>query len=316
MLHSLLLLALLAPLADTNEAELASPKPAPQRIAIIGASVSYGFGLSLELEVNCMLTPFVDAALLLPQEETLNLSDGSMFMGPISRGQDQLERALDATPTVILGGDFPFWFGYGSGNLEGRMQRLERGLKLLEQVEGHILLGDFPDMSPAVNGSCALMGGGPIIHASQIPSVEEQAKLNERLREWATGRENVHLFAMSSFVQSLTSPEPLEIRGNVIDVEAKQLLLQADLLHPTVKGTALFTILMFDKLVQDGVFKEDQVEWDLGRLEAAAWEATQAERDKRAEKRRRREERKRKLEERKRAKQAKEAQKGTMFTAA
>ena len=72
---------------------------------------------------------------------------------------------------------------------------------------------------------------------------------------------------------------------------------------PSVKGTAVFTLLLLDHLVQDGVLQAEDVEWDLEKIEAAAWEATRPAREKLQQRRQRREERKRKLEERKRARE-------------
>lgn len=291
----------LAPLSEDTPRE-------PARIAVVGASASRGFGLSLELEVDCSLSPFLDAALTLPHEELLNLSDGMMFRDPDGKGVEQLEAAASFEPTLLVAADYPFWFGYGGWNssLEVRLERLDRGLAMLERFECPVLIGDFPDMSHAARGSSPLTGGKPIISASQIPSPEHLVALNERLHAWAKGRDNVHVFPMSSFAAKLRDPDPLEVRGNEIAAADKPGLLQADLLHPSVKGTALFTLLVLDQLVKDGVLEEEDVEWDLEQIEAAAWEATQPAREKLQERRRRREERKRKLEERKRAREGEE----------
>lgn len=303
MLLSLALLACQSTPAPAPAAE--APALPPARIAVVGASASRGWGLSLELEVDSSISPFLDAALTLPHEELLNLSDGLMFMNPEGTGREQLEAALAFEPTLLIAADYAFWFGYGGFNspLEERLDRLDRGLKRLESFECPVLIGDFPDMSPAAAGSSPLRAGKPIIDARQIPSPEHLVALNERLRSWAKGRANIHLFPMSSFAERLRDAQPLKLRAGEVAAADKPGLLQEDLLHPTVKGTAVFTLLLLDQLVQDGVLSEQDVEWDLTKVEAAAWEATRAERDKLRRRRERREERKRELEERKRARE-------------
>jgi hypothetical protein len=234
------MLLTLALLACQSPAELpAAPEAAAlplARVAVVGASASRGFGLSLELEVDCSLSPFLDAALKLPHEELLNLSDGMMFSDPSSKGGEQLDEAAAFVPSLLIAADFPFWFGYGGWNspLEQRLARLDRGLRLLERFECPVLIGDFPDMSHAAQGSSPLTGGRPIIDAAQIPSPDHLVALNERLRGWAEGRANVHVFPMSSFAARLRDAEAFEVRGNRIEAADKPALLQADLLHPSV----------------------------------------------------------------------------------
>ena len=139
MLLSLALLACQSPVALPPSPETAAPQLA--RIAVVGASASRGFGLSLELEVDCSLSPFLDAALTLAHEELLNLSDGMMFSDPSSKGAEQLEEASAFAPSLLIAADFPFWFGYGGWNssLEQRLARLDRGLQL--EAAEHLLGG-------------------------------------------------------------------------------------------------------------------------------------------------------------------------------
>lgn len=324
MLQLVLALAALASPALTPQSSQGTPAtptatadPEPARIAIIGASVSNGFGLSEELEVNCTLTPFIDAALKLPHGEISNVADGFMFQDPRESGAKQLEQALAKQPTILIAADFPFWFGYGTlSSIEMRMKRLEDGLALMERVDCPLLIGDFPDMSAAINGKSPLAGGGPIIGRHQIPVPEQLEKLNARLHEWAEGRENVHLFQMARFAREIRTAEPLEIRGNSVTAEQKQQLLQTDLLHTKVRGTALLTVMIFDQLVTDGVLEEEDVEWELQAIEAGVHEATKPARDKRRARRERREERKRELEERKRKQEAEQESESLRLEAA
>lgn len=310
MLHSILSTQLVTALALTlaaDEPRIQAPQHGevtPARVVVVGASVSAGFGLSRELEANCTLTPFLRDALLSDAVKLHNLADSTLFLDPLNRARQQLESARELAPDFILGGDLPFWFGYGAlPGPEARLARLERGLALLDELPCPIVIGDFPDMSPALGGSSPMNFGRPILMPEQVPSPEELERLNARLRAWAAERDDVHVFAMSAFVARLRDDEPLEVRGVRVAGEEKSALLQSDLLHPTVRGSALFTLLLLDEAVKSGLLREEEVRWDLEHLDAAAWEHTRAARDKKSERRRRREERKRKLEEREKHKQ-------------
>ena len=300
-MHTLALALLLAVTSgETSDA----PETAAPRVAIVGASVSAGFGLSRELEADCDLTPFVRAALVRDHGEIANLGDGMLFLDPVKGAREQLEAATALEPDLLLAGDLAFWFGYGTArDTQARLARLERGLALLEELPCPIVLGDFPDMSPALQGSSPLNLGKPILRPEQVPSRDELVALNEHLHAWAAEHEHVHVFGMSGFVQRLHDDEVFELRGIEVAAEEKAGLLQSDLLHPTVRGSALFTLLVLDHAVKAGLLDEAHVRWELEPVEQGAWEHTRAEREKKQERRRRREERKRKLEERKREKE-------------
>ncbi len=279
------------------------PKPV-DRIVLIGASVTAGFGLPNELNAKASLVEFIDSAITVPHQEIENFGSTMLFSDPIGLGEKQIGKALAEKPTMIVAADFPFWFGYGHwSNRGGREHGLERGLKLLERIECPLVVGDFPDMSAALKGTSGLMGGGPMVSPSQIPSAEERAKLNARLREWVASRENVHLFEMTRFVENMHDEGPFELRGNTIDAKAKEGLLQPCLLHPTVKGTCAFTVLLLDALVRAKLVPAEAVEWDMNKLEEGVWKATEKDRQRRLERERRREERKKELEKKKREKE-------------
>lgn len=279
------------------------PKPL-DRIVLIGASVTAGFGLPNELNAKASLVEFIDTALSVPHQKIENFGSTMLFSNPIELGEKQIGKALAEKPTLIVAADFPFWFGYGHWrNRGGREHGLEQGLKLLERIECPLVVGDFPDMSAALKGTTGLTGGGPMVSPAQIPSAEERAKLNARLREWVASRENVYLFEMTRFVESMHDKAPFELRGNTIDAKAKEALLQPCLLHPTVKGTCAFTVLLLDTLVRAEIVPAEAVVWDMKKLEEGVWKATEKDRQHRLERERRREERKKELEEKKREKE-------------
>jgi len=298
-----LALALAAPQDLPAPSRPAEEVPLLDRVVLIGASVTAGFGLPDELDAKATLATFLDAAITAPHPACESFGSSVLFLKPIEEGEKQLEKALAAKPTLVVAVDFPFWFGCGVWRgADGRLRALEQGLKLLERIEAPLLVGDFPDMSAALEGTSKLTQG-PMVRPSQIPSDEEREKLNARLREWVASRENVHLFELSRFVASLHDEAPLELRGTVIDAEAKKTMLQPCLLHPTVKGTCVLALGLLDELVELGLVPDGAVDWNLAGIEKGVWKATEAERQHRAERERRREERRRELEEKKRKKE-------------
>ena len=71
-----------------------------------------------------------------PHEPVQNFGDRLFFVQPEAAGRYQIEQALKAKPTLLVGIDFLFWFCYGDGSTDkDRLQRFEKGLKLLESVE-------------------------------------------------------------------------------------------------------------------------------------------------------------------------------------
>lgn len=295
--------ALAAPQDLPAPSKPAEEAPLLDRVVLIGASVTAGFGLPDELNAKATLATFLDAAIAAPHRPGESFGSSMLFLKPVELGTEQLDEALAAKPTLVVAIDFPFWFGYGAWRGEqGRLEALERGLALLERFEGPLLVGDFPDMTAALKGTNKITGG-PMVSPSQIPSAKEREKLNARLREWIDSREDVHLFELSRFVASLHDDTTLELRGNLVDAEAKKTMLQPCLLHPTVKGTCVLTIGLLDALVREGLVPAEAVDWSLAGIEERVWKATEPERQRREERERRREERKRELEEKKRKKE-------------
>ena len=79
-----------------------------ERVAVIGASASAGFGLEVRLG------GVVEAALGERVVEVLDAGDSFFFTSPVSRGQAAVDKALAFEPTLVPAPDFPFWFAYGA----------------------------------------------------------------------------------------------------------------------------------------------------------------------------------------------------------
>ena len=154
---------------------------------MMGASATAGFTESEPLggpkTDQYRLSRYLDAALLTPHEPVQNLANSMFFIQPEAAGRYQIDQALQTRPTLVVGVDFLFWFCYGEGLTEkDRLQRFEKGLKLIEAVQCPLVVGDIPDASGA---------SIDMLPPDQIPSAETMSAANRRLKEWAATRKNV-----------------------------------------------------------------------------------------------------------------------------
>lgn len=213
-------------------------------MSIVGASVSAGFvdtvlaGGSADNETVPLLR------VVRPWLEELDAvvasrADLAMFLDPLARGKRQVEQSLRAQPSLVVGIDFLFWFGYGSVPRKlveelgtepaARIATLESGLALLERITCPLVVGDFPDMSGASQR---------MLRPAQIPDATTRDKLNERVRQWAGSRPNVRVVGLAPMVaqMKLVGVE-LELAGGVLKVPPGG-LLQGDRLHVNRLGMA------------------------------------------------------------------------------
>jgi hypothetical protein len=190
------------------------------RVAVIGASASRGFALPVGL---------ADALSALSASALLDVQDCSssrMFLAPLTQGNQQVECAREGSPTLVIALDFLFWFGYGFAESEAqRLERLEQGLELLEDLDGHLVVGRFPDMSAAV---------GRMLLPGQMPDGATLERLNARLAEWARGRD-VLVLPLDRMLADLRAGRAVDLGGEA-EAHGTGNLLQADELHPTLEG--------------------------------------------------------------------------------
>jgi hypothetical protein len=219
---------------------LASPEPPPvlQRVGLIGASVTAGFGLRSELGGLAHLGDFLAAALREPGQ-VRSFGDLLLFESPVARGQSALAKLARFEPTLVIAADFLFWFGYGAGRSEEERARLfEQGLELLAGIQAPLVVGDLPDMSAALEGRSELTGG-PFLTPDMIPGQELRARLNDRLRAFAAEREGVVVLSLEGLLRAMRGGGPLELPGGFrSEPVAVERLFQADRLHPSALGTA------------------------------------------------------------------------------
>lgn len=233
------------------------------RIAVIGASMSDGFGVRVtttlpdgkKISEGVNLAELVKVACKDPTVVVSNYTTSMYFMNPARTAQSSATRACgdnaQEMPTCVLAVDWLFWNGYGVSNVRGeklsgdteRMELLDNALACLEPMCAAnipIVLGDFPDMHSAI--------GGGMISAPMVPSVECLAALNARVAQWALTKKNVCIVPLSKLTQDLLQKKPIHAAGREWDAQTLGPLLQKDRLHPTFAGTVTVLAATLDAL--------------------------------------------------------------------
>ena len=233
------------------------------RIAVIGASMSDGFGVRVsttlpdgaKISEGVNLSELVKVACKDPAVVVSNYTTSMYFMNPARTAKSSATRALGANaqemPTCVLAVDWLFWNGYGVSNVRGeklsgdmeRMELLDNALACLEPMCAAnipIVLGDFPDMHSAI--------GGGMISAPMVPSVECLAALNARVVQWALTKKNVCVVSLSKLTQDLLQKKSIHAAGRDWDAQTLGPLLQKDRLHPTFAGTVTVLAAALDSL--------------------------------------------------------------------
>jgi hypothetical protein len=228
---------------DSEAAASASATNRPwDRIVMIGASMTAGFTITEPLggtnTPHFRLSRYVDAAVASPHEKVRNLGFAGFFLQPGAMGKRQVDQAIKAQPTLLIGADFLFWFCYGQVRTnEDRLQRFETGLKLLQNISCPLLLGDIPDASAARGG---------ILSAKEIPPPAIIDAANQRLRAWAASRTNVVIMPVASFMRAAMANQPITVRSQTWPEGSTREFLQDDKLHPSARGCALLALAMLD----------------------------------------------------------------------
>lgn len=248
------------------------------RIVMIGASASAGFTLSEPFggtnTAKCRLSYYLDAALIAPHEPVKNFANALFFLMPESAGRIQIEQAVKARPTLVVGLDFLFWQCYGQGTNDAeRLSRFDASLKLLESLQCPLVLGEIPDASSATNTG--------IISVEQVPSPTALARANERLHEWSAKHPQVVIVPLAGFMRAAMANQKLTIHGENLPAGKTRGLLQNDQLHPNSRGAAMLALGILDALVsKQPRFPASDVRWDsaevlrLGSQSALARSAT------------------------------------------
>ncbi len=230
--------AFLATAATSGHDDGESPAGLFDRVVLIGASATAGYGAYAPVEVNgevirrpINMAHIVDAALPGAHEPIRSHASFLFFTRPHTFGPAFVRQAREADPTLVIAVDFLFWYGYGivggADQTQARLDLLERGLALVDSIEAPVVVGDFPDMSKAV---------GFMLTARQMPSPDALEALNDRLYDWAGQRDNVVVMPLAEFTRDLTSGAIDRIGPYAWPPEARRDVLQPDHLHPTLDG--------------------------------------------------------------------------------
>ncbi len=249
------------PPAEQGSSSATTLAPAPplfDRVTVIGASVSDGFGVVIRSDGTDSPRAEQAAAVDLADILLAACPDGScvihsyatnwVFTNPPEICRGQVERALKNDPTLILAIDFLFWHAYGALNRNSealtsedqRLELLELGLSRLDEFTAKgipLVVGDLPDMQEAV---------GKMISANQVPKPETIAKLNARIAQWAATKSKVILLPLSSFSEKLRKGEPVEASGKTWSSATHGPLLQRDQLHLTLNGSIAMVAAAID----------------------------------------------------------------------
>ena len=195
-----------------------SPSLDTKRIAIVGASVSAGFGGA----------PFGDAFTAAAKRSAVE-SEANVFLfrDPIAGSHDQIEKAIAFKATTVIAIDFLFWDLYGSTDPAWRDDALAKGLAELERARvtgAWIVVGDVPHVVTAAEW---------MLPRSQVPDAGTLAAYNAKIEVWAN-RDRVLFVPFAAWAAPLATNETVEIAPGE-KVEARS-LLAADGLHANVLG--------------------------------------------------------------------------------
>lgn len=232
------------PLAAQRAAHGPQAPTAPavwERVVVIGASASAGFGTAAELGSDVPLAAALEPMLRLSHAPVQDRANSLFFLDPAGHGANQVADALAQEPTLVVALDFLFWFGYGVKDDDERREDLDHGLRLLERFSCPVLVGLIPDMRPAV---------GEMLVAEQVPPPEALARLNARIAEWASGRANAVLVPVPGLVDAARSGGPVRAGLSEWPRDGARILIQPDRLHPTVEGLAALAALALEQLAR------------------------------------------------------------------
>ncbi len=251
-------IAVVASLACVLGAFAGEPTAAPHtekghlydRVAVIGASASDGFGVVVKEAPGPEGAPraaeHLNLAKILrhaaPKSEGApvihHYASGFFFASPGTVGRGEIDRALKAHPTLVIALDYLFWWVYGTVDASGepmrdeaaRVANLESGLAQLDRVLADgipVVVGDLPNMRDAT---------GRVLSKAQVPTAETLATVNARIAEWVGSRPGARLFPLASLHQALKRGERIVLAGETWDPAKWGRFVQSDELHPTFAG--------------------------------------------------------------------------------
>ncbi len=201
------------------------------RIGIVGASQAAGFGTGVGLADT------LEVALQFPHR-IYDSSVALMHLGAVDLGSVQITAIKLRRVQVVFAIDFLFWFAYGVKSFEQRKAQLHQGMAMLESLGVTVFVGDLPD----VHGASRRM-----ISPSQIPSPDEITALNTEILAWTEAEPMMVRVPLAAWMDDLKQERAVTLGDRTIEVSTGQ-MLQWDLLHPTVHGQAVLTLLLMQRV--------------------------------------------------------------------
>lgn len=204
------------------EVALPTPKSLPslptKRIAIVGASVSAGFGGAPFGDL------FVSAAKASSVESYANIF---LFRDPIAETRSQIAKAISFRADSIVALDLLFWDIYGSTEASWRDAAIASALAELERARiagSWIILGDVPRITTASE---------MLIAKEHVPDASTIAHYNETIRTWSR-RERVLLVPFAAWAAPLAAGGNVEVTpGEIVPAST---LVGPDGLHVNALG--------------------------------------------------------------------------------
>jgi hypothetical protein len=198
-----------------------------------------------------------------PHERPSSFGTSLFFENPVEYGGSLLAGAQSRDPSLVVAVDFIFWYGYGALDVENRgfrdndptkrMALLEKGLEMLQSHDCPLVLGDFPDMTPAV---------GSRLRDFQVPTPETLDALNARLYEWAAERPDVIVLPLADFVAQIRADNGFSVNGNDWPAGSEETIFQWDHLHPTGEGLVAMAQLVASALIESGHARPEDFDLD------------------------------------------------------
>ncbi|MEE2681921.1 MAG: hypothetical protein VX641_06065 [Planctomycetota bacterium] len=217
-----------------------SNRGAIQRVAIIGASASAGFGVVVQQaepeEEQFAKTMLNMQDLYMAADDPhdllyLDLSSHMFFSRPRTYGESTIDRVIEWEPDLVLGVDFLFWFVYGTMPETNRLKFLEEGLTLLDRIASRgtpMVIGEVPDLEGTESF---------VIGSHQIPKRGTSLLANQRINQWAARRDNVAVVPLYTLTEQLAAGEEIIVGSHQWKpTEHGIRMIAVDKLHPTFDG--------------------------------------------------------------------------------
>jgi hypothetical protein len=257
------------------------PQSVPERVAaldrvlVLGASLSHGFGLEREVGAPVHLSDVIEASLRGGHQPVKSQAALLFFVDPLSTGRSEVAASKAVEPTLVVGIDFLFWFGYGAFARDAdRMAMLDKGLALLEVFSCPVMVGDFPDVGDASRDPSRGGEKGRLLGPEQVPQPETLKKLNARLHAWASHHPNVVVVPLGDLVARLHSGKDVEVHGNRWSGSDLDGLIQKDRLHPTLQGAIALWLGALEALVASkSEISSSAFDWDAKAISKRIYDA-------------------------------------------